>query len=68
VDHEVTGLGAAFDAVAEAAGSRRLTITSSEIVGLVPASALGPGEAEHVRLEGFDPDRQILDRLAEVAA
>jgi glutamate formiminotransferase len=68
VDHEVTGLGAAFDAVAQAATPRGLTITSSEIVGLVPAAALGPGEAAHVLLEGFDPDRQILERLAEDAA
>ena len=68
VDHEVTGIRAAFDAVAAAAAPRGLAITSSEIVGLVPASALGPGDAEHVHLEGLDADRQILERLAEVAA
>ena len=63
VDHDVTGLRAAFDAVAERARSHGMEITESEIVGLVPASALGPGDVEYLRLQGFDPDRQILERL-----
>ena len=42
VDHEVTGLRAAFDAVAEQAAGHGLRIAESEIVGLVPASALAP--------------------------
>jgi glutamate formiminotransferase len=65
VDHEVTGIREAFDAVARAAADRGMEITDSEIVGLVPASALRPGDAEHVRLRGFDPGAQILDRLIE---
>ena len=39
VDHEVTGIVDAFDAVAAEAGSRGLAITDSEIVGLVPEAA-----------------------------
>ncbi len=40
-------------------------VVGSEIVGLVPAAALGPGDERHVRLEGFDPDVQLLERLIE---
>jgi hypothetical protein len=29
----------------------------------VPASALATGDVEYLRLRGFDPDRQILERL-----
>jgi glutamate formiminotransferase len=65
VDFEVTGVGAAFDAVADEARARRMEVTDSEIVGLAPASALPPGTAEHVLLAGFDPDRQVLDRLIQ---
>jgi glutamate formiminotransferase len=68
VDHEVTGVRAAFDAVAERAGSAGVEVTDSEIVGLVPQAALGPGDAEHVRLRGFDADTQVLERLLEGGA
>jgi glutamate formiminotransferase len=44
-----------------------MRVLDSEIVGLAPASALPPGVAEHVRLAGFDPERQILERLVEDA-
>ena len=44
-----------------------MRITDSEIVGLVPASALAPGDVEYLRLEGFDPERQILERLLAAA-
>jgi glutamate formiminotransferase len=65
VDHEVTGIREAFDAVARAAADWGMEVTDSEIVGLVPATALPPGDPEHVRLRGFDPGAQILDRLIE---
>jgi glutamate formiminotransferase len=65
VDHEVTGLVAAFDAVAAGASARGLDVMDSEIVGLVPASALGDGVAGHVRLAGFDADEQVLERRIE---
>jgi glutamate formiminotransferase / 5-formyltetrahydrofolate cyclo-ligase len=63
VDHEVTGLRTAFDAVEREAATRGMRITSSEIVGLVPASALADGDVASLRLEGFDADAQILERL-----
>lgn len=63
VDFEVTGVRRAFDAVAAMAAGRNMEVLSSEIVGLVPQAALGQGDAEHVRLEGFDADTQVLERL-----
>jgi glutamate formiminotransferase len=63
VDFEVTGVRAAFDAVDELAAERNMEVRSSEIVGLVPQEAIGEGDAEHVRLEGFDANTQILERL-----
>ncbi|HEY7478361.1 MAG TPA: glutamate formimidoyltransferase [Actinomycetota bacterium] len=68
IDHEVTGVRAAYDAVAGAASDRGLTVLDSEIVGLIPEAALAPDDVEHVRLAGFDPDRQVLERLVEEAA
>jgi glutamate formiminotransferase len=63
VDFEVTGLRRAFDEVAKLAAERDMEVRSSEIVGLVPQEAIGEGDEEHVRLEGFDGDTQILERL-----
>ncbi|HEX6130231.1 MAG TPA: glutamate formiminotransferase, partial [Actinomycetota bacterium] len=65
VDHAATGLRRAFDEVAGRAEEAGVEVVGSEIVGLVPAAALGPGDAAHVRLEGFEPDAQILERLIE---
>ena len=67
VDHEVTGLRSAFDEVARLAGERGMAITDTEIVGLVPEAALGADDVDHLRLAGFDPERQVLERLLEAA-
>jgi glutamate formiminotransferase len=67
IDHEVTGLRTAFDEVARLAGERGMAITDGEIVGLVPESALGAGDIDHLRLRGFDPIRQVLERLLGAA-
>jgi glutamate formiminotransferase len=63
VDVDVTGVREAFDAVVSEARARGMPVLDSEIVGLAPEGALPPGVAEHVRLSGFDPDEQILERL-----
>jgi glutamate formiminotransferase len=68
VDFEVTGVGAAYDAVVAQASSHGLEVTDSEIVGLVPEAALAGGTAEHVKLAGFDERNQVLERLIERAA
>jgi glutamate formiminotransferase len=65
VDHEVTGPRKAYDEVEALAEARGMRVTDTEIVGLVPASALALGDVAYLRLEGFDPSRQILERLVE---
>lgn len=65
VDLEVTGVRAAFDAVSDAASARGMEVLDSEIVGLAPAAAVPPETVAHVRLTGFSPDAQILERLVE---
>lgn len=63
VDFEVTGLRTAFDAVEHEAAARGMRLVSSEIVGLVPQAAIDEEDAAYLRLEDFDADRQILERL-----
>jgi glutamate formiminotransferase len=63
VDHQVTGLRAAFDAVEREASARGMRVVSSEIVGLVPEVAIGERDVGDLRLEGFDANAQILERL-----
>jgi glutamate formiminotransferase len=40
-----------------------MEVRSSEIVGLVPRAALGVDDIGYLRLEGFDAEEQILERL-----
>jgi glutamate formiminotransferase / 5-formyltetrahydrofolate cyclo-ligase len=63
VDSDVTSPRAAFDTVRKLAAERGLEVRSSEIVGLVPRAALGEDDIRYLRLEGFDADGQILERL-----
>lgn len=63
VDFEVTGLRSAFDAVREEGARLGMGILDGEIVGLVPQAALGPDDVAYLRLEGFDAEQQILERL-----
>lgn len=63
VDHEVTTPRRAFEAVRAEAEQRGMTMIDSEIVGLVPQGALGPGDVADLRMEGFDASEQILENL-----
>ena len=63
VDIDVTSPRVAFDAVRALATDRGMEVRSSEIVGLVPRAALGEDDIGYLRLEGFDADEQILERL-----
>jgi glutamate formiminotransferase len=65
VDIDVTPPRVAFDAVTKLATERGMEVLSSEIVGMVPAAALGDGDIGYLRLEGFDADEQILERLVK---
>jgi glutamate formiminotransferase len=68
LDHEVTGLITAFDAVATRAEAAGMRVVDSEIVGLAPAASVREDVVRHIRLTGFDPDGQILERLAQGTA
>jgi glutamate formiminotransferase len=66
-DFEETPIRRVFHAVrleAERSGS---SIHGSEIVGLVPQRALGPGDAGYLQLENFSPAEKILETRLEVA-
>lgn len=63
VDIDVTSPRVAFDAVRGLATERGMEVRSSEIVGLVPRAALDEDDIGYLRLEGFDADAQILERL-----
>ena len=63
VDIDVTSPRVAFDTVRQLATERGMEVRSSEIVGLVPRAALGEDDIGYLRLEGFDADAQILERL-----
>ena len=67
IDHGVTGLRAAFDAVRAEAERRGMQVLGSEIVGLVPQAAIADDDITYLRLEGFDADAQILERLVNAS-
>ena len=66
VDLEGTPLHRAYEAVRLEAAAHGVTPTWSEIVGLVPESALLEAGARHVQLRGFTPS-MILDRRVREA-
>ena len=72
VDLEKTALHEAFDAVLSAAATRGVQATWSEIVGLVPESALVRAGAHHILLrgnpDGFILERKVRDALTQRAA
>ena len=63
VDFEVTDLRAAFDAVRAEGARRGMEVLDGEIVGLVPQAAISDEDIAYLRLEGFDAEHQILERL-----
>ncbi len=65
LDYRQTSVSELFDAVERAAKERGVEIRDSELIGLVPRAALSTDSARHVRLTGFDEQRQVLEaRLA----
>lgn len=64
VDYKVTGMERAFDAVSALAAKHAVPVVASEIVGLVPRDALPPDPENRLRLENFDVDQILENRLA----
>jgi glutamate formiminotransferase len=65
-DFETTSIAAAFDAVAREAAAHGVTITSSQIVGLVPQRALEDAAVHYLKIENYQPDLIVENRLARV--
>lgn len=64
VNYEVTGMGAAYDAVAREARTLGVEIDSTEIVGLVPRAALDRSAAYFSKLENFSDGKILEIRVA----
>ena len=62
-NYEKTPLVQVFDAVQREAGRHGVKILESEIIGLVPAAALGEGDEIHLQLESFSPTQVLENRL-----
>lgn len=62
-DFERTPPGMVFDAIEAEAGREGVAIASSEIIGLVPAAALSPGEARRLKVANFHPGMILECRL-----
>jgi glutamate formiminotransferase len=58
-----TPMHVVFDLVQREAENHGVRVLESEIVGLVPAAALPPSAAQHLRLAGFSPDQILENRL-----
>ncbi|TAH39226.1 MAG: glutamate formimidoyltransferase [Planctomycetota bacterium] len=51
-----------YQEIEKLAAERGVAIVESELVGLAPAEALPADAAQRVKLRGFDPEEQILER------
>jgi glutamate formiminotransferase len=64
-DFEQTSIRRVFEAVRLEAKRHGCSIHSSEIVGLVPRKALDPKDGRDLQLEGFSPEKKILETRLE---
>ena len=62
-NYEVTPPERAFDAVAAAAREHGVSVSESELVGLIPEAALAGTTPEHLMLRDFSRERTLEDRL-----
>ncbi|GAB4154863.1 MAG: glutamate formimidoyltransferase [Planctomycetota bacterium] len=68
LDFRVTSIRRIFDEVSARAEAAGVSVAESELVGLAPSAALDEQTARHVKLRGFDPDRQIVERRLALAS
>jgi glutamate formiminotransferase len=66
-DFEVTPLHSVFEAVKREATLRGHSIVGSEIIGLVPRTAIEDSSGRDLQLENFSSERVLENRLASVA-
>ncbi len=65
-DFETTPIGAVFDAVTREAAAQGVSVAGSEIVGLVPRRALEDAAVHYLKIENFNPELILENRLARV--
>lgn len=65
-DFETTPIGVVFDAVAREATAQGVSISGSEIVGLIPRGALENAADHYLKIEKFHPDMILENRLERV--
>jgi glutamate formiminotransferase len=53
-DYEQTSPRTAFEAVSAEAATLGVSVVESELIGLIPARALGPNDPERLRISSFD--------------
>lgn len=58
-----TPIGVVFDAVSREAARLGVAVAESEVVGLVPAAALGDVAARYLRIAGWQPEKVLDTRL-----
>jgi glutamate formiminotransferase len=63
-DYETTSLATVYEAIERLAGEAGVQPLESELVGLAPAAALPGDVARRIKLQDFDPGRQIIERRA----
>jgi glutamate formiminotransferase len=51
-----------YDAVAKMASAKGVEVAESELIGLAPAAAIDAALAQQIRLPGFDPTVQVVER------
>jgi glutamate formiminotransferase/formiminotetrahydrofolate cyclodeaminase len=67
-DFKTTSVGAVFEAVSQEAAAAGVGVSGSEIVGLVPRRALIEAAACYLRIENFEPELILENRLEQAFA
>ncbi|HEY2964136.1 MAG TPA: glutamate formimidoyltransferase [Pyrinomonadaceae bacterium] len=68
VNYEVTGMDAAYDAIAREAQALGVEIDSAEIVGLVPRAALNRTADYFSKLENFSESKILENQIAQCSS
>jgi glutamate formiminotransferase len=66
-DHERTSMKTAYDAVARQAAAHQVAVLESEVIGLIPAAALGGAVPGDLKLRDFSEDK-ILERRLDLGS
>lgn len=67
-DFEVTPMQTVFDAIAEQAAARGVSIERTEIIGLLPKAALEGTTPERLHIHNFRPSMIVENRIVELLA